>query len=124
MPDGMAQLRRPDVEQESIDLRTQRVRFSIEADLDPLGRATRGMGDIVSYNLLADTVDRLVAAGRHIDFVETLAEDIAATILRVPRIAVVRVRVEKLDLGAEAFGVEIERTRPFVAGGSASPAAP
>jgi len=52
-----------------------------------------------------------VAGEGHVRLVETLAERIAAGVLADPRIRVIRVRVEKLDVFAEldAVGVEIER---------------
>ncbi len=91
--------------------RLQRVRFAVEADLDPLGTRAEGMASIVSYDLIIDAVHRLTD-GRHVVFVETLAEEIAAALLAVPRIAAVRVTVEKLDIGPGAVGVAIERQRP------------
>lgn len=93
--------------------RTQRVGFSVEADVRPpaLGGGDLRAGDldaVVSYDLITDAVHRLTT-GRHVDLVETLAEEIAACLLAVPRIAVVRVEVAKLDLGPGAVGVKIER---------------
>lgn len=93
--------------------RTQRVGFSVEADVRPRApdaneRAAGGLDAVVSYDLITDAIHRLTA-GRHVDLVETLAEDLAACLLAVPRIAAVRVRIEKLDLGPGAVGVEIER---------------
>lgn len=90
--------------------RTQSVRFSAEAELVPAAGPARSMADVVSYDLIADTIRRR-AAGQRAEWLETLAEDIATTLLAVPRIAAVTVRVEKLDLGAGAFGVEIARVR-------------
>ncbi len=90
--------------------RTQRVGVSVEADLRSLGRPVREMGDVVSYDLIADAV-RAVAAGGHVAFVETIAEDIAERVLDHPRVLSVQVRVEKLDLGPRAMGVEIWRER-------------
>lgn len=90
--------------------RLQRVRFAVEADLTGTGRATRDMRDIVSYDLITDTILDLTSA-RHVEFVETLAKEIAARILSHPRVALVRVRVEKLDLGPGAVGVELVRAK-------------
>jgi (5-formylfuran-3-yl)methyl phosphate synthase len=53
----------------------------------------------------------MVAAREHIALVETLAERIGAQILTDPRVASVTVRVEKLDIGPGAAGVEIVRER-------------
>ena len=91
--------------------RLQRVRFSVEAELRPLGRVTRDMRDVVSYDLFSDAIAALTT-DRHVDFVETLAEEIAATVLAHPRVRLVRVTVEKLDIGPGAVGVTIERHAP------------
>ena len=88
--------------------RLQRVRFSVEAELRPLGRATRDMRDVVSYDLFSDAIAALTT-DRHVEFVETLAEEIAATVLAHPRVHLVRVTVEKLDIGPGAVGVTIQR---------------
>lgn len=95
--------------------RTQRVSFSVEAAVRPsragiAGLAAGDLDAVVSYDLITDAIQRLTV-GRHVDLVETLAEDLATALLAIPRIAVVRVRVEKLDLGPRAVGVEIERRR-------------
>ena len=49
--------------------------------------------------------------GTHMDFLETIAEDVAAIVLKHPRVRDVRVRVEKLDVVAGAVGIEIRRGR-------------
>ena len=77
-------------------------------------RATRSVATTcrvrVSYERVVTLVRRIVADG-HVRLVETLAERIAAGVLADPRIRVVRIRVEKLDVFEEiaAVGVEIER---------------
>jgi dihydroneopterin aldolase len=65
---------------------------------------------VVDYEALVTRTRALVAAG-HVQLVETLAERIAEACLTDPRIISVRVRVEKLDVFADAAaaGVEIER---------------
>ena len=88
--------------------RNQRVRFTVEADLAPAPRHAGDLRDVVSYDLIGDTVRQLAAAG-HVELVETLAERIAERLLLHPRIRVVRVVVEKLDLGPGSVGVEITR---------------
>jgi dihydroneopterin aldolase len=88
--------------------RKQRVRFSVEAEVRETGRPTRDMRDVVSYDLFADAITALTS-DRHVEFVETLAEEIAAAVLVHPRISRVRVTVEKLDIGPGAVGVTIER---------------
>ena len=67
---------------------------------------------VVDYETVADAVRAIVAAG-HVKLVETLAERIAETCLADPRVHLARVRVEKLDVFADAAsaGVEIERRR-------------
>ncbi len=90
--------------------RTQRVRFTVEAEVAPRDRPVRDVGDVVSYDLLADAV-RAAAGGGHVAFVETAAEAVAQRVLEDPRVRGVRVVVEKLDLGPGAMGVEIWRER-------------
>ena len=90
--------------------RTQRVGFSVEAEVRPLGRPVRDMADVVSYDLIADAI-RSVAAAGHVAFVETVAETVAERVMEHPRVLTVRVRVEKLDLGPGAMGVEVWRER-------------
>lgn len=90
--------------------RRQKVRFSVEADLAPRGRPARDMRDVVSYDLFADAI-RALTANRHIAMAETLAEEIAARVLAHPRILVVRVNVEKLEVGPGVVGVAIERAK-------------
>ncbi len=71
------------------------------------GRA-EGDGDVYSYDIVLDTARRLCERG-HTDLVETLAEETPAELLTDRRVAEVMVRVEKLDLGPEAVGIEIRR---------------
>ncbi|MGQ0664696.1 MAG: dihydroneopterin aldolase [Pseudomonadota bacterium] len=70
------------------------------------------LANVVCYDALTAGVRRLVAAG-HVNLVETLAERIAAFSLEDPRVRMVRVRLEKLDVypDAASVGVEIERRR-------------
>ena len=81
----------------------------------PLSRPSVGRDDlrrVVDYEGVADAVRAIVAAG-HVMLVETLAERIAESCLADPRVHLARVRVEKLDVFADAAsaGVEIERRR-------------
>jgi (5-formylfuran-3-yl)methyl phosphate synthase len=91
--------------------RRQTVRFSVEADVLRAPVRPGVVADIYSYDLIMDAVRSLVAAG-HTDFVETLAEELAATLLGDRRLRAVTVRVEKLQLGPGAVGIEIRRARP------------
>ena len=66
----------------------------------------------IDYEAVAERIRAIVGAG-HINLAETLAERVAAACLEDRRVQNARVRVEKLHAlpGAEAAGVEIERTR-------------
>ena len=90
--------------------RQQTVRFSVEADVVRAPIRPGEMADIYSYDLIMDAVRSLVASG-HTDFVETLAEELAATVLGDRRVRAVTVKVEKLQLGPGAVGIEIRRQR-------------
>ena len=91
--------------------RRQTVRFSVEADVVRASVRPGEMADIYSYDLIMDAVRSLVASG-HTDFVETLAEELSATLLGDRRVRAVMVRVEKLQLEPGAVGIEIRRRRP------------
>jgi dihydroneopterin aldolase len=89
----------------------QNVRFNVDAKVRRLGHGVEDMRDVFSYDVITDGI-RLIVAQEHIAFVETLAERVAASVLGHPRVASVTVRVEKLDVGPGAVGVEIVRDRP------------
>jgi dihydroneopterin aldolase len=90
---------------------TQKVRFSIEASVaatvSPQGD---NIDEVPSYDDLVKAVKAIVDAG-HINLVETLAAHIAERCLADKRIVSVVVRVEKLERGPDAVGVEIVRPR-------------
>ncbi len=96
----------------------QRVRINVDLGVEddgarPLSRQPVGrdeMARVVDYETLAERVRAIVAAG-HVRLVETLAERIAEACLADRRVHLARVRVEKLDIFADATsaGVEIER---------------
>lgn len=88
--------------------RSQRVRFTVEADVLRRPSTESDMADIYSYDLITDAIRDLAARG-HVELVETLAEQLAARVLADRRVKSVLVRVEKLDLGPEAVGIEILR---------------
>lgn len=91
----------------------QRIRVNLDLDIvDPPGPPTDRLADVVSYEDLVVAVRAIVAEG-HVHLIETLAERIAARCLEDPRVLVVRVRVEKLDIfpDAQSAGIEIERFR-------------
>jgi dihydroneopterin aldolase len=90
---------------------TQKVRFTIEASV-AAGVSPKGdnIEEVPSYDDLVGAVKAIVAAG-HINLVETLAARIAERCLADKRIVSVLVRVEKLERGPGAVGVEIVRPR-------------
>ncbi len=88
----------------------QRVRFSVDADVSRAKAAPTDMAGIFSYDIIIETV-RVLAARAHVTFVETLAEEMAATLLAYPRVQSVSVKVEKLDVIDGAIGVAIRRDR-------------
>lgn len=91
----------------------QRVRINLDLAVregganDPLND---DLANVVCYEGLTEGVRSLVSSG-HVNLVETLAEDIAAMCLNDSRVRSARIRVEKLDILADAasVGVEIER---------------
>jgi dihydroneopterin aldolase len=90
--------------------RTQRLRVSIVVEVRPPGPAADDVDRILSYDLLVEAVAAELAAER-LNLLETLADRVAARILRAPAAERAFVRIEKLDLGPFALGVEIERRR-------------
>jgi dihydroneopterin aldolase len=96
----------------------QRVRINVDlAVLDDgaqnLSRAGIGADDlarVVDYEAIVNRIRAITVSG-HIQLVETLAERLAETCLLDIRVRRVLVRVEKLDVFADAaaVGVEIER---------------
>ena len=97
----------------------QRIRINLDLAVDdegasPLSRSAVGRDElarVVDYEAIANIARSIVASG-HVQLVETLAERIATAIVLDPRIRLARVRVEKLDVFADAAsaGVEIERS--------------
>ncbi len=90
--------------------RTQRLRFTVEAEIRRPSRVPREVSEVYSYDIVTDAIRRLADQG-HTDLVEALAEDLAADLLRDARLLSVEIQVEKLDLGPEAVGVAIRRYR-------------
>lgn len=89
----------------------QRVRLNLDMEVLEGDEITQDrLSDVVCYEEIVSAVRDIVAAG-HINLVETLAELTAAKCLEDQRVLKVRVRVEKLDVFADAasVGVEIER---------------
>lgn len=96
----------------------QRVRINIELAVADegaarLSRAAVGADDlsrVVDYEQIVIRAREIVCSG-HVQLVETLAERLAEACLADARVRHARVRVEKLDVFADAaaVGVEIER---------------
>ncbi|NFV80141.1 dihydroneopterin aldolase [Magnetospirillum aberrantis] len=94
-------------------LAPQRVRINVDMGvLEQAGPLSDDIANVVSYEDVIEGIKRMLAHG-HINLVETLAEKVAELCMADPRVASVRVRVEKLDVYAEAasVGIEIERRR-------------
>jgi dihydroneopterin aldolase len=92
-------------------LKEQNVRFNVDVGILRSSHVAEDMRDVFSYDVIIDSI-RMIVAQEHIALVETLAERIAAVILTHPRVVNVTIRVEKLDVGPGAVGVEIVRKRP------------
>jgi dihydroneopterin aldolase len=97
----------------------QRIRINVDLAVDD-ETANAGLmvgpdelNRVVNYEKIAVAVRAIVASG-HTRLVETMAERIAEACLRDGRVATARIRVEKLDIFADAHsaGVEVERHRP------------
>ena len=88
----------------------QNVRFNVDVKVLRPDRVVEDIRDVFSYDLITDAI-RMVIAQEHIALVEMLAERIAALILAHPRVTSTTVRVEKLEVGPGAAGVEIVRRR-------------
>ncbi len=89
----------------------QRLRFDIVVEVAGAGAAAGDDVDrILSYDRLTEAVAAALAEER-LNLLETLAERVAALILREPQALRVFVRIEKLDRGPGALGVEIVRGR-------------
>ncbi len=89
----------------------QNVRINVDLNIaDPDAVHDDRIAEVVSYDDVVAGIRTLVDQG-HIHLVETLAERIADMCLADRRVSQVRVRIEKLDVLAEAqsVGVEIER---------------
>lgn len=92
------------------EMRTQRVRINLDLAVRDDRDLHDDLANVLCYERIANAVRELVAS-RHIRLLETLAEEMAAICLEDGRVRSVRVRVEKLDILADAasVGVEIER---------------
>jgi len=92
--------------------RRQRVRVSVDLTAaDPFPGEDRRR--IINYERIVAGIRKVASAG-HIDLCEGFAERICTACFADPRVAQVRVWVEKLDVfpDAEGVGVIFERARP------------
>lgn len=90
---------------------TQRIKFNVVVEVIPL---TEEINDDVDRILSYDKVTEAIMAGlseERLNLLETLAERIADQILLEPQAVRVFVRIEKLDRGPGALGVEIVRSQ-------------
>jgi len=89
----------------------QRVRFNVVVEVRPHPAPLLDDVDrILSYDRLTEAIATELAAER-LNLLETLAERVAERILAAPPAMRVFVRIEKLDRGPGALGVEIVRSR-------------
>ncbi|WP_425092522.1 dihydroneopterin aldolase [Tropicimonas sp. S265A] len=88
---------------------TQSIRFNIVVEVRTAAETLADDVDkVLSYDTIADAIDAALAEER-LNLLETLAERIAERILADPRAARAFIRIEKLDRGPYALGVEIVR---------------
>lgn len=96
--------------------RRQRLAFNVVVEVVPLAPPFDDDVDrILSYDTITEAIAAELGAGR-INLLETLAGRIAERILARPQALRVFVRVEKLDRGPGALGVEIVRARADLPG--------
>lgn len=89
---------------------TQRIVFNVVVEVRPLsGTLDDDVDRILSYDRVTDAIAAELAAER-LNLLETLAERIAERILLEPQAVRTFVRIEKLDRGPGALGVEIVRS--------------
>jgi 7,8-dihydroneopterin aldolase/epimerase/oxygenase len=89
----------------------QRVQFNVVVEVRPNPAPLDDDVDrILSYDRITEAIATELAAER-LNLLETLAERVADRILSEPQAMRVFVRIEKLDIGPYALGVEIVRSR-------------
>ncbi len=89
----------------------QRISFNIVVEVQPrTGAVDDDVDRILSYDRLTEAIAAELAAER-LNLLETLAGRVADRILLEPQAVRVFVRIEKLDRGPGALGVEIVRAR-------------
>lgn len=89
----------------------QRLRFNVVVEVRPVTEPLDDDVDrILSYDRITEAIASELAAER-LNLLETLAERVAERILSEPAAMRVFIRIEKLDIGPYALGVEIVRSR-------------
>lgn len=86
----------------------QELSFHVALDLHPQRTTMDIVDDIVSYDVIVNAVDDVLAQKRY-NLLETMAEDIAANLLSSPQIASVSIQIEKLDRIDGKLGIHIIR---------------
>lgn len=95
---------------------TQRLSFDVVVEVrDASADLDDNVDGILSYDTLTEAIAYELAHER-LNLLETLAERVALRILREPQALRVFVRIQKLDRGPGALGVEIVRSRQQDAG--------
>ena len=90
---------------------TQRICFNVVVEVQPItGPIDDDVDRILSYDRVTEAIAHELAEER-LNLLETLAERIAERILLEPQAVRAFVRIEKLDRGPGALGVEIVRSR-------------
>lgn len=90
---------------------TQRICFNVVVEVKPLsGPIDDDVDRILSYDCVTEAIQGSLAVER-LALLETLADRVAERILVEPQAMRVFVRIEKLDRGPGALGVEIVRAR-------------
>jgi dihydroneopterin aldolase len=90
---------------------TQRICFNVVVEVQPLcGPVDDDVDRILSYDRVTEAIQGALAVER-LALLETLADRVAERILLEPQAMRVFVRIEKLDRGPGALGVEIVRAR-------------
>ena len=91
---------------------TQRICFNVVVEVQPLtGPIDDDVDRILSYDRVTEAISSELADER-LNLLETLAERVAERILVEPQAVRAFVRIEKLDRGPGALGVEIVRAKP------------
>lgn len=89
---------------------TQRICFNVVVEVAPQGQLDDDVDRILSYDKVTEAIAHELAAER-LNLLETLAQRLADRILIEPQARRVFIRIEKLDRGPGALGVEIMRAR-------------